>query len=170
MKRMSDAGQLIAPCGMNCGLCFSYLAMKNDLKKKGFARKYCPGCGPRGQHCTFMSHQCHLVGEGLVRFCHECGDFPCRRLKGLDKRYRTKYHMSMIENLRFIKEQGMQRFLEKEEAKWRCPECGGTICCHNGLCLGCGLDKLRRNRKYRWGEEQGPPSAPNAPGDRASRR
>jgi len=100
-----------------------------------------------------MSRQCSLLGNGLVRFCHECGDFPCSRLKALDKRYRTKYHMSMVENLRFIKEHGMRSFLEKEEAKWRCPECGGVICCHNGLCFSCGLDKLRRNRKYRWGEE-----------------
>jgi hypothetical protein len=35
---------LIAPCGMNCGLCVSYLAMKNDLKKKGFGKSYCSGC------------------------------------------------------------------------------------------------------------------------------
>jgi hypothetical protein len=27
--------EMIAPCGMNCGVCVSYLAMKNDLKKKG---------------------------------------------------------------------------------------------------------------------------------------
>jgi uncharacterized OB-fold protein len=61
--------------------------------------------------------------------------------------------MSMIENLEFIKEQGIERFLEKEEAKWRCSECGEVICCHNGLCLNCGLDKLRQNKKYRWDEE-----------------
>ncbi len=145
--------QLIAPCGMNCGVCISYLAMKNELDKKGFARKYCPGCKPRGKNCTFMAEQCDLVGKGLVRFCFECGKFPCRRLKSLDKRYRTKYHMSMIENLEFIKEHGMERFLKEEAAKWRCPECGEQICCHNGLCLNCSLDKLRQNRKYRWEEE-----------------
>ncbi len=145
--------QLIAPCGMNCGLCVSYLAMKTDLNKRGFAKKYCPGCRLRGKNCTFMAQQCELVGKGLVRFCYECDTFPCRRLKDLDKRYRTKYHMSMIENLEFIKEHGTDEFLEKEEAKWSCPECGGTICCHNGLCLKCGLDKLRLNKKYRWGEQ-----------------
>lgn len=32
--------KLIAPCGMNCGVCASYLAMKNDLKNKGFGKKY----------------------------------------------------------------------------------------------------------------------------------
>ena len=114
---------LIAPCGMNCGLCVSYLAMKNDLNKKGFGKKYCSGCLPRGKNCVFMKKHCDRVGKGLVRFCYECGNFPCRRLKALDKRYRTKYHMSMIENLEFIKEQGMERFLKKEEAKWHCPEC-----------------------------------------------
>lgn len=144
--------KLIAPCGMNCGVCVSYLAMMHDLKKKGFNRMYCAGCRPRGKNCTFMKDKCNLLGKGLVRFCYECADFPCRRLKDLDKRYRTKYHLSMIENLELIQKSGMEKFLEKEEAKWRCQECGGVICCHNGLCLNCGLDKLRRNKRYRWGE------------------
>jgi hypothetical protein len=144
---------LIAPCGMNCGVCVSYLAMKVDLKKQGFRKKYCAGCLPRGEHCTFMRNQCELLGKGQVRFCYECGEFPCRRLKALDKRYRDRYHMSMIENLETIRDHGIEGFLEREEAKWRCPECGGTICCHNGLCLNCELDTLRRNKRYRWGEE-----------------
>jgi hypothetical protein len=142
----------IAPCGMNCTVCVSYLAMKNDLKNKGFKRKYCAGCLTRGENCLFMKTHCDRLGNGLVRFCYECVDFPCRRLKSLDKRYRTKYHMSMIENLDFIKAYGIKLFLEKEEAKWRCSECGGVICCHNGLCLHCSLDKLRQNKKYRWDE------------------
>ncbi|MBN2253767.1 MAG: DUF3795 domain-containing protein, partial [Kosmotogaceae bacterium] len=45
---------LIAPCGMNCSLCINYQAMKDDLKKKGFHRQYCPGCIPRGENCTHM--------------------------------------------------------------------------------------------------------------------
>ena len=144
---------LIAPCGMNCGVCISYLAGQNNLKEKGFARRYCAGCRPRGKNRTFMSQHCELVGKGLVEFCFECADFPCRRLKELDKRYRSKYHLSMIENLESIQAEGMSAFLEKEEAKWRCPVCGGVICCHNGLCLNCSLETLRQNKKYRWGEQ-----------------
>ena len=143
---------LIAPCGMNCGLCVRYLAMKNDLKSKGFSKSYCPGCRPRGKNCAFLKKQCELLGNGLVNFCYECKDFPCRRLKGLDKRYRASYHMSMIVNLEFIRDQGISSFLEKEAVKWQCPQCGQTICCHNGLCLNCGLDKLIQNKKYRWSE------------------
>lgn len=108
---------------------------------------------PRGKNCLHMGDRCDLLGKGLVRFCHECKDFPCKRLKALDKRYRTKYHLSMIDNLNAIKEQGIEHFLEKEKEKWTCPDCGSTICCHNGLCLTCQIDTLRQNKKYRWGEQ-----------------
>ena len=145
--------ELIAPCGMNCSLCISYQFMENDLNKQGFHRKYCPGCILRGKNCMHMGDQCELLKNGSVRFCYLCKDFPCKRLQSLDKRYCTKYHMSMIENLTFIQENGMHEFLEKEEIKWHCPACGGLICCHNGLCLHCDLEKLRKNKKYRWNEQ-----------------
>jgi hypothetical protein len=88
-----------------------------------------------------------------VRYCYECSSFPCEELKHLDKRYRTYFKMSMIENLEFIGKHGMERFLEKERVKWRCLKCGGVICCHNGLCYRCDLDELRQKKhKYRWEE------------------
>ena len=144
---------LIAPCGMNCSLCIAYQFMKADINKGGFHKKYCPGCIPRGENCTHMGDSCELLDRGSVRFCFECDSFPCQRLKNLDKRYRTKYHMSMIDNLLSIRDEGMQIFLEREGEKWRCPECGGVICCHNGLCLNCQLDTLLQNKKYRWNEQ-----------------
>jgi hypothetical protein len=144
---------LIAPCGMNCSLCISYQAQQQDLKKKGFNKSYCAGCRPRGKNCAFMKKRCERLGEGRVQFCYECPDFPCRRLKTLDERYRARYHMSMIDNLKFIQAQGMAAFLAKETKKWRCSACGGVVCCHNGLCLNCDLEKLRQNKKYRWDEQ-----------------
>lgn len=144
---------LIAPCGMNCALCAAYLFKQMDLNKRGFHRTYCPGCIPRGKNCTHMVDDCELLGNGLVRFCFECESYPCKRLKALDKRYRTKYHVSMIENLNSIKENGIKNFLKTEEQKWLCPKCGGTICCHNGLCLDCDLEIFLENRKYHWNEQ-----------------
>jgi hypothetical protein len=145
--------KLIAPCGINCAVCIAYLSNVNDINKKGFHKKYCEGCLPRGKNCLHMGDSCTKLRDGLVRFCYECVDFPCRHLKTLDKRYASKYHLNVIENLRSIKEQGMEGFLETERRKWRCPDCGGTICCHNGLCLGCKLETLRQNKKYRWDEQ-----------------
>lgn len=143
---------LIAPCGMNCSLCIAYQFNEKDLNQKGFHKKYCPGCIPRNENCTHMGDGCELLGKGKVRYCFECAEYPCKRLKSLDKRYRTKYHMSMIENLNYIKENGVDKFLEQQDTMWKCTSCGGTICCHNGLCLNCDVDKLKQNKKYRWGE------------------
>jgi hypothetical protein len=146
--------ELIAPCGMNCAICSAYLAQKYDLKKQGIRRIYCTGCRPHGKYCVFKQKNCKQAGNGLIQYCYECTAFPCRRLKQLDKRYRTNYRMSMIENLDFIKEQGIEKFLKKEKETWRCSECGGTISCHGGLCFKCGVEKLKAKKKgrYRWEE------------------
>lgn len=142
---------LIAPCGMNCGLCIAYLGGRNEINREGFHRTYCEGCLPRGKGCTFMGDRCARLKNGAVRFCSECPDFPCGRLRDLDRRYRTRYHMSMIENLLYIRKNGMEAFLRKEAETWRCPGCGEMICCHNGLCLRCSIDILKNNKKYCWG-------------------
>ncbi|MFC1995458.1 hypothetical protein ACFLVM_01085 [Chloroflexota bacterium] len=61
------------------------------------------------------------------------------------------FRMSMIENLGIIKEKGATKFLEQEVDKWKCPECGAAICCHNGICFNCGLDKLgNKKKRYQW--------------------
>jgi len=86
-----------------------------------------------------------------VSYCYECDDFPCKNLERLDKGYRAKFRMSMIENLGYIKKNGMKQFLESQKDKWRCPDCNGVICCHNGICFNCGLDTLREKKnRYRW--------------------
>ena len=146
--------ELIAPCGMNCGICSGYLALKYDVKSKGIRMPYCAGCRPRDKKCAFLKKGCDLLLNGQVQYCYECQEFPCERLSHIDKRYRDRYRMSMIENLEYIRENGSIRFLEKEEEKWKCPECGEVICCHNGVCFNCGLDKLKDRKKlYRWQDD-----------------
>lgn len=138
---------LIAPCGMNCGLCANYLAQKFDLKKSGIQKSYCAGCRPRGKNCAFMKKNCELIGEGRVKYCFECEQFPCKRLKHLDERYRSRYHMSMIENLKDIKEFGISKFLAQQEKTWKCATCGGVICCHDGFCYNCETEERKKKKK-----------------------
>ena len=124
--------RMIAPCGMNCGICLAYLRDKN----------VCSGCwGDNKQktpHCsTCVIKNCELLQQTESKFCYECPKFPCLRLKQLDKRYRTKYHMSMLENLESIKNVGLEYFIATEHDRWLCNTCGGTICVHKGFCLNC---------------------------------
>ena len=134
---MTDAS-LIAPCGMNCGICMAYLRV----------RRRCPGC--RGEDANksvsvlkCAIRNCETVKASQSGFCFDCASYPCKRVKHLDKRYRTKYSMSMIENLEFIRDKGIAAFVEKENERWRCRACGGTINVHRGVCYECGKEPLR---------------------------
>ena len=124
---------LIAPCGMNCGLCIGHIREKNP----------CGGCfkmddenkPQRCRSCKIVN--CDLLAKTKSGFCYDCTKYPCSRLKNLDKRYRTKYGMSMIENLTFIKNHGLENFINNEEARWKCEVCGVGLCVHRKFCLNC---------------------------------
>ena len=144
--------QLIAPCGMNCNVCSNYLALENDTKSKGVKLPYCEGCRLRDKKCSFVKKKCKKVLNHKVEFCYECNEFPCELFKkAVFKKYETLYRMNMVENLQYIRDYGLAKFLEAEKKKWECPNCGKTICCHNGICYNCNLEKMKTNKKrYRW--------------------
>jgi len=143
--------ELIAPCGMDCVVCSSYLALKNDVRTKGVRMAYCKGCRPRDKKCACLKKKCELLLKNKVRFCYECEEFPCENLEHIDKRYQTFFRMSLIDNLKLIKKHGLTKFLDSQKKKWQCPNCGEVICCHNGICFSCDLEKLKNKKKrYRW--------------------
>ena len=123
---------LIAPCGMNCCLCRAFLR----------ARNRCPGCwgADRGKPKTRVQCRIKTCQERRQTggdFCLGCPGFPCERLRSLDQRYRRKYGMSMIENLRNIAAGGLAKFIQQERARWICPGCGAVLCVHEPACLVC---------------------------------
>ena len=125
---------LIAPCGMNCALCLGYLREKNRCFG---CRKVDEAKSSSRVRCTIRN--CPILRERKMMFCSDaCDKYPCTRLRNLDKRYRTKYGMSMIENLENIKKSGIADFVENEKTRWRCTTCGSVICVHRDSCLECG--------------------------------
>lgn len=134
---------------MNCALCVSYQFKAQDYNKLGYHKSYCLGCYPRGKNCTFTGGLCEKLAQGTIRFCYQCDEFPCPRLKRLDKRYRTKYGMSMIENNKMMKEQGIDAFLKSQQQKWACPTCGQLMCCHMHMCLVCNEEALNKKIKVK---------------------
>jgi hypothetical protein len=129
--------RLIAPCGMNCAICIGHLRDKNK----------CLGCREMGEgkpkqcrKCAII--QCKILKENKMVFCSDkCEKFPCTRLKNLDKRYKAKYEMSMLENLGHIINFGIRRFVKAEQKRWNCPECEELLCVHRNRCLKCGAKR-----------------------------
>lgn len=135
---MNKLAEMIAPCGINCSICLWHLREKNR----------CGGCwAPEGQkrnHCMVCRiKNCEHISRTGSRFCYECPEYPCARLKQLEKRYRVKYHVQIFENFRDIKELGPEEFARLEGIKHRCPDCGGTICIHTGNCLNCKINDAK---------------------------
>ena len=129
--------KLIAPCGMNCALCSAYLAYTHQIPRKRGEIYHCEGCRPRDKRCAYLKRHCAPLSNGSVRFCYECKDFPCVRLKHLDARYRKEYGMSFIENLEVIRDKGLNQFLKDQQNKYSCSKCGDWISIHNRKCFEC---------------------------------
>lgn len=124
--------ELIAPCGMNCGVCIAYLREK----------KPCSGCRMvsenKPQHCvSCIIVNCNKLSETDSGFCMDCEQFPCPRMKRLDARYRKNYKTSLIVNQKKIKLVGIEAFLQNESLKWSCPYCGTILSIHRDCCLIC---------------------------------
>lgn len=129
---------MIAPCGMNCALCYAHLREKN--KCDGCRSKDDPKMPASCLRCIIRS--CDARTDGESDYCFVCTKYPCKRLKELDKRYRTKYAMSMLENLSAISTRGMYEFLRQQRQRWTCADCGGVICVHRGYCGTCGPKEI----------------------------
>jgi hypothetical protein len=118
---------------MNCGICIGFLREKNK----------CLGCREMSENkpeycrkCIIMN--CEILKKKKEKFCSpKCEKYPCLRLKNLDKRYKTKYKMSMLENLENIKKLGIRKFVKNEQERWKCKKCGETLSVHRNTCLKC---------------------------------
>ena len=144
---------LIAPCGMNCGICKAYLAYSRGVPYKKGEVSHCTGCLVRNKNCAFIRRDCKKLRKKQIRFCYECADMPCEQLAKLDGLYRARYGMSMIENLKMIRERGMDEFLKSQSERYRCASCDDIISVHNGKCYACGYQAEKpkgSNPKLRW--------------------
>ena len=103
---------MIAPCGLDCNIC-SQALIGNDP---------CQGCsGPDDHKPEFCARYCGIIlcrkrKENGYRFCDECPDYPCGDVMEKENRYTSKYphRESPLENLRMIRRDGMDAFLEYE--------------------------------------------------------
>ena len=128
--------EMIAPCGLDCSLCSMAQSKVNP----------CPGCNGPEEHKFFYCSQicgimkCAKFKANRYRFCDECPDYPCEDVMEKENRYMGDYPLreSPLQNLKRIREAGMETFLAEERAKWSCRECSGAVSVHTGLCSNCG--------------------------------
>ena len=121
---------MFAPCGMNCKVCYKHC----------FSKKSCAGClntdEGKPEHCRKCRIKDCVKAKGLTH-CYTCSDFPCAVIKRLDKSYRTRYGVSLVQNSLQVKEKELPQFLEEQKRQFTCGSCGGIISLHDRQCSQC---------------------------------
>jgi ribosomal-protein-alanine N-acetyltransferase len=123
---------MFAPCGMNCKVCYKHLK----------AKKACKGClagdDHKPEHCIHCKIKECAKSKGYT-YCYDCGEFPCKQVKNLDKSYKKRYGVSLVENSKIAKEEGLSQFMQSEITRWTCMNCGGIISLHDAQCSECHM-------------------------------
>ena len=126
---------LLAPCGMYCGVCGVYIAHRDDnlkFKEKLVSVYGVPvedirrrGClsGEPFTFCKLCSIK-SCVKEKGSEGCHQCDDFPCSHTDEFPVPVGKKVMLRAIPQWR---EMGTEKWVAAEEARYYCPECGAAL-------------------------------------------
>jgi len=138
---------LIAPCGLNCGICPLLIARTDEALRNRIAEAQgvpaeeafvCAGCRP-------MKGQIPGVGTGpvcdtyacalgkKVEFCYECDDFPCLKLAPCADRAQELPHNTKVYQLVLLQKEGIDTWLQRypdrsrQYRRGKKPKPGGDI-------------------------------------------
>lgn len=151
-----DLKKLVAPCGLYCGACViratvrkgdsqlleqmafgvaEYLGHPRPVKVKDLE---CEGC--LSDVIAINCRECVLrdcvTSKGLTH-CAECDDFPCQQLTDFNND-EYPHHSEVLDNIRHLREIGINAWIEEQEERWRCPNCGYAGDWYAEQCHKCG--------------------------------
>jgi hypothetical protein len=127
--KLKERFNLLAPCGIDCGICELYLCRDNkelldSLISKGIPgdKLPCPGCRAVKGHCPVLPSTCETykcIRLQHLGFCFECDEFPCLKLHPAADRANILPHNLKIYNLCQLQNLGPEEFiaLAKENKK-----------------------------------------------------
>ena len=151
-----------SPCGLYCGVCAIYIAHRdnNQKLKEGLVRLYqgktsgkgtlpnsenlttediqCNGClsDVRFMHCQ----QCDIrecAQEMGYNGCHECDEFPCKHIDNFSMTVGKKVILRAVAHRR---KAGTEKWIQDEETRYICPECGNKVFRSVIKCNQCKTD------------------------------
>ncbi|MCW3992246.1 MAG: DUF3795 domain-containing protein [Candidatus Bathyarchaeota archaeon] len=148
-----DLRNLAAPCGLFCGACSVYVAGKRgdterleQIAGRAAARRgrqvsltdlACDGClsDVTALYCGECALR-HCVLERGWAHCAQCPDFPCSQISDFNDDGRP-HHGEVLDNIRRLRDIGLDAWIEEQRGRWRCPTCGCAVEWYAGVCPDC---------------------------------
>jgi predicted RNA-binding Zn-ribbon protein involved in translation (DUF1610 family) len=150
---------LIGPCGLYCGVCAIYIAHRdhNHKLKERLVNLYkggIPGKGtlPGSENLSIKDIRCggcmsadvfmyckHCEIKDCTREkgyagCYQCDEFPCRHIDDFPMNVGKKVILRAVP---YWREVGTEKFIEDEEARYICPDCGNQVFRGAATCNKC---------------------------------
>jgi hypothetical protein len=151
MKINSDfaSPDFASPCGLYCGVCAIHIAHRdnNEKLKKGLVNLYkgnvkgkgtlpnceslttndikCNGCMSNTifMHCQQCEIRDCCQDKGYSG-CHECDEFPCAFIDNFPMAVGKKV---ILRSVPYRREHGTEKWINDEEARYICKECGNKV-------------------------------------------
>ena len=127
--------ELLAPCGLYCGVCAIMIAHRdnNQKLKERLAPVYgvspeeirCQGClsSEVFAYCTTCPIKACTQQKGYEG-CHQCNEYPCEHIRNFPVPVGQKVIMRAVPQRR---DMGTEKWVEDEEKRHQCPNCGNHL-------------------------------------------
>ena len=138
----------LAPCGLYCGVCGIMFADRdgNEKFKERLCTVYgtkpedikCKGCmAENNEDIFFYCRSCPIkicCKEKEIEGCYQCDDFPCAHINNFPMPVGKKVMLRAVPQWR---EWGTEKWVEEEEKRYICPECGHQLFRGAKRCRNC---------------------------------
>lgn len=124
-------------CGMFCGACPTMLATKAGTLDED---KQCYGCKserPVG-YCDTCGIKACAQRRGY-ELCDRCDELTtCELVRKFISDTQHPYGQCVLKNLEVIRSRGLPKWLEMQDRRWRCQNCGAAHSWYHETCPQCG--------------------------------
>lgn len=145
--------EFLAPCGLYCGVCAVLYATRDNNQnfKERLVGVYkgklpdsgnlttedirCQGC--MSEEPFIYCRSCPIkdcTREKGYTGCHECDDFPCEHIEDFPMPVGKKV---ILRTIPYWREVGTERYVQDEEARYVCPDCGHRLFRGTKRCNKC---------------------------------
>lgn len=143
---MNDVNRdLLAPCGLYCGVCAVYMATRDDNEKfkerltavynVPIEQIHCKGCLSDDVFvfCKICEIKSCVQSKGYDS-CRPCDEYPCEHVESFPYPVGKKVILRTIPQWR---EWGTERWVQEEEKRYHCPECDYVLFRGARRCRSC---------------------------------